>query len=129
MPKPTILIVDSDQSTCEFLKVALNEEGYAPILWSTEDNQPASLGEVPNLVLLDVPGFEANKAVFIRRFRERLGADVPIIILTTDLHPEAVAKEAHASGFVGKPFDLDHLLRVIASNLGSAGIGPLQVLH
>src|SRR6476620_7622613 len=102
MVKPRILIIDGDPSTREFLEMALIEEGYVVVAWSTNapghnddlSNQASQL----NLVLLDVPGFEKNKVRFIQRIQAALKADVPIILLTTDLHPESLANISHING-------------------------------
>jgi CheY-like chemotaxis protein len=58
---------------------------------------------------------------FARAYRELPGPHVPIIVVTAARDARTRAPEVNAEDFLGKPFDLDDLLVVVAQYVSSEG--------
>lgn len=112
-----ILVVDDEGPVREVLCEYFAERGYA--VSSAADGQEALAAfahERPNVVLLDVrmPGLDGVQV--LRRFREA-DPDVAVIMVTAN-DDETVARETLSIGafdYVAKPFDFEHLNRMVAT--------------
>jgi urea transport system substrate-binding protein len=115
MAQPRILVVDDDTSIRSFVEMALDSEGYAV---STANNGAQALavtGEVqPDLILLDMRMPVMDGWTFARTYRQRAGPHAPIVVITAATDAGERAAEIQADGFLGKPFDLDDLLRLVS---------------
>jgi two-component system response regulator MprA len=103
-----VLIVEDDPSVLDALDDALGEEGYR--VRRAEDGVAALEAvqrETPDLIIVDVHLPRLDGGQVVRRLRDR---NAPVILLSGD------ANWARFPGvaFVPKPFDLDHLLTVVA---------------
>lgn len=112
-------MVEDQRDLRELLATAFSLEGY-PVSTAADGNHALALAqrEVPDLIVLDLalPGMDGIET--LRRIRER-GGTPRVVILTAHGTPAHI-REAMALGvreFVGKPFDLDHLLRVVADEM------------
>ena len=103
--RPRILVVDDDPETLRFVRDALTEAGYAPVV----TGDPRELREViriekPALVLLDLvlPGADGIK---LMQDVPAL-ADLPVIFISAYGRDETVARalEAGADDYIVKPF-------------------------
>lgn len=74
--------------------------------------------EMPAVVLLDMkmPGMDGW--AFAREFRARHGRQVPIVVLTAAEDSRKRAEEVGADGYLGKPFEIADLLRVVEHHTG-----------
>ncbi len=110
----SILVVDDEPAIAALVAEALADEGYdvrhAP-------DGLAALAEVdrapPDLILSDVMMPRLDGEALARRLREH-GHRLPVVLMS------AVPPKHHDNGavVVSKPFDLDHLLAVVADRLG-----------
>jgi DNA-binding response OmpR family regulator len=89
----------------EGLKVAVAADGRSALDWMVANR--------PELLLLDwrLPDFSGELvAAGLRRLH---GNSVPVILITADSKAAEKAEVVQAKGFLQKPFDLDHLLRML----------------
>ena len=106
-----ILVVEDDRDVLDLLHQALAEEGYAVDL--ATDGVVALervRADVPDLVIADVHMPRLDGGQLVRRLREW---NVPVILLTGDPNWSRTA----GTVYVAKPFDLDHLLGIVANLL------------
>jgi CheY-like chemotaxis protein len=102
--------------------MALSDHGY--------DVQPAPNGAAalevirgthPSVILVDMCMPVMDGWEFARVYRELRGPHVPIIVLTVARDAGARAAEINADGFLGKPFDIDELLVLVAQHASPQG--------
>ena len=74
-------------------------------------------GKRADLVLLDVmmPGGDGREAYRQLRAREDL-PDVPVVMMSAAVQPDGL--DPSIAAFLRKPFDLDHLLALVADLIG-----------
>jgi|SRR5579872_324977 len=102
---PTVLVVDDDARTREFVRINLELEGYSVAEAGSAEEGMALLEERrPQLILLDVmmPGTDGWE--MLQRIQERHGS-IPVVMFSGQVEGESEAKTRGASAFVGKPFD------------------------
>lgn len=112
-----ILVVDDEEDMQKLLKIRLEQEGFAVVIAGDGEKgvKTAEL-EMPNLILLDimmpkVDGYSCLKE--IRRIQKT--RDIPVIMLSGK--EEEKVRDLFAfqkiSGYLEKPFELDHLVAKI----------------
>jgi excisionase family DNA binding protein len=113
-PGPLVLLVDDDERVRELVRVNLEFEGYTiREAASAEEGMTAIEEAKPDLILLDVMMPHIDGWEMLRRVQERHGVgSIPVIMFSGKLDEQAQAEAAQrgASGFVGKPFDLQQLV-------------------
>lgn len=119
--KKTVLIVDDDEDILVFLQDLLDSDSLHSIVAS--DGQTAidrAKSNKPELILLDImmPDMDGHETC------KQLKADpetsaIPIIMITAknDVRDVGLSLGEGADGFVAKPFDTEHLLRLVQSKL------------
>ena len=102
--------------------MVLGSEGY----WVTTANNGAvaldQLGrEAFDLILLDMRMPVMDGWSFARAYRQSRGPKAPIVVLTAAHDAAERAAQISADGYLGKPFELDDLLELVAryTNRGS----------
>jgi len=108
-----VLVVEDDPDLRALVELVLDGAGYRVI--SAADGRDAleKVGrEMPGVILLDMKMPRMNGWEFVREFRARHGPLVPIVIVTADYDAGQRAAEGGAAGYLGKPFNIDELLRV-----------------
>jgi DNA-binding NtrC family response regulator len=114
-----ILVVDDEEDLRRLLSDGLRLEGYQVAVASSGREALALVEqEPPNLIILDLSMPEMNGIETLKRMRER-GVTAKVVILTAYGTAEQV-REAVALGvreFIGKPFDLDRLVRIVAEEV------------
>jgi DNA-binding response OmpR family regulator len=114
-----LIVVEDQRDLRELLATAFSLEGYAVSTAASGEEALALVQrEVPDLIVLDLslPGMSGIET--LRRIRE--GGRAPRVVIVTAHGTPAQVREAMALGvreFMGKPFDLDHLLRVVADEM------------
>lgn len=106
----TILVVEDDGDLSDILAEALEGEGYVVRCVADGLAALAAVASVrPALVLSDVnlPGLDG-----VTLATQLRGIGVPVVLVSAGPVPGV-----RAVPFVAKPFDLDHLLTVVASEL------------
>jgi len=121
-----ILVVDDEKDLCWLFTERLRREGFEVVAAGSGREALALVKRAPpDLIILDLRLPEMDGLETLRRIRER-GATAKVVVLTaygTVQH----AREAMALGareFLGKPFDLDRLLRIVAEEV-EGGALPL----
>jgi DNA-binding response OmpR family regulator len=108
---PTVLVVDDEDAIRDFLRSALEAEGYV-VLAAGDGIDALTLCEryQVDAILLDLMMPRLNGLDFLARLRQRRGLDgVSIFLMSALLTPDDAIFEGVAGGFV-KPFDLDELI-------------------
>lgn len=115
-----ILVVDDEEDLCRLFTERLRLEGFQVTTARSAREALALLEQEPRdlIVLdLDMPGMDGLES--LRRIRERAW-EVKVVVLTAYGTAQRV-REVMALGvreFIGKPFDLDRLLRIVAEEVG-----------
>ena len=115
-----ILIVDDEPFIQQLLRDILEDEGYAVRLASGGRSMLELLKhETPHLILLDVmmPDGNGREALQTMQAQPQL-RDIPVVMMSAGLSQREVKTESVA--FLGKPFELEHLLEVIEDTIGPA---------
>ena len=122
-PEKRILVVDDDPQTLRFVRDALDEAGYLPLVTGDPRELPELIKtEKPQLVLLDLmlPGTDGIE--LMERIPEL--AELPVIFLSGYRRDETIARalELGAADYIVKPFSPTELTaRVQAALRRSAG--------
>lgn len=118
----TVLVVEDDPAVLATVVEALAGEGYVV---RRATNGMDALRQVndapPDLVVSDVHMPQLSDAPLVRRLR---AVGVPIVLMSGD--PNFARSPGVA--FVPKPFDVDHLLDVVAYLLDESGEGEGRAL-
>lgn len=113
-----ILVIDNDHDILELITLILQEDGY-DVTASKSGDILDKLSQIkPDLILLDdwLNGTKGRE--LCRSLKSiHLSSNIPIIIISAINGLEQIANECGADGFIQKPFDIEYLLEVIASNL------------
>lgn len=115
----TILILEDEKDILQTLSELLKTEGYEV---QTAQNGKEALAflktsSMPDLILLDMKMPVMNGWDFTKEFYRLYDHRSPLLIMTAAADAEQRAKEVNASGFIGKPFDLEDLLTKIKAAL------------
>jgi CheY-like chemotaxis protein len=121
----TVLVVDDEPGLRAVVREILDDEGYAVL---EAPHGPAMLEllaeEHADLVLLDVmmPGGDGREAYRELRARADL-PDVPVVMMSAAVRPDGL--DPSIAAFLRKPFDLDHLLALVAGLIGPSHVGGI----
>jgi len=114
-----LLLVDDEVSVLEILVDYFFERGYAvTAVASGEKALAAFTRERPDIVLLDIRMSGIDGVTVLKRLHEA-DPNVPVIMVTAN-EDEAMARDTLAIGafdYVAKPFDFEHLDRIVAAAL------------
>jgi DNA-binding response OmpR family regulator len=114
-----VLIIDDEPDIAEVLSVYFSTSGYE-VVTAMQGTDGLLLAEIhrPDLVLLDIkmPGIDGVEV--LQRLRLWWPA-LPVIMLTgvADIDVEKDTRRRGAFDYVAKPFEWDHLDRVVAAAL------------
>lgn len=118
--KHRVLIIDSDESICEFISMALLDMNYDVAM---AHNIQSALNLVrdfsPDLIILEMWLPVHSGEVFLEKYAQFPQPHAPIIALNTSSKHESIAREFGAVSFLMKPFDLNELLSTVESCLDS----------
>ncbi|HEV2106770.1 MAG TPA: response regulator [Thermomicrobiales bacterium] len=107
-----VLVVDDERYIVDLLTDLLEEEGYrVKRAYDGIAALEAIDRQIPDLVLADVMMPRLDGLALVGSLRER-GLTIPIILMSA-----AVTPRYSDVTFVPKPFDIDHVLHVIARAL------------
>ena len=117
---PHVLVVDDDDGIRRTIAEMLESEGYDV---ATAVDGHAALARIaeraPALILLDLqmPGMSGWEV--LARLREQ-GTRIPVVFMTAGYRAQTEAERHNAEGHLGKPFEMDDLLAVVARLTGHA---------
>lgn len=115
-----ILVVDDEPFIQQLLRDILQEEGYGVLLASGGRSMLELLRhEIPDLILLDVmmPDGNGREALQTMQAQPQL-RDIPVVMMSAGLSQHEMKMESVA--FLGKPFELEHLLQLVEDTIGPA---------
>lgn len=110
-----ILVVEDDMDIADTLQFILTRHGYSVRLHSTGMLVPEMVKEyTPDLVLLDIalPGKQGT--VICEEIKD-LNYSPPIILFSAHADEKSIMEKSRANGFIKKPFEISHLLKMIHS--------------
>jgi len=115
-----ILLVDDGEDLCRLFTESLGQEGFQ-VVAARSGHEALALVELepPDLIVLDLVMQEMDGLEILRRLQKRAEA-VKVVVLTAHGTAQRV-RDAMALGvreFLGKPFDLNRLLRIVAEEAG-----------
>lgn len=115
----TILVVDDEEDLRRLLTESLAREGFQVAAARSGREALVLVGQAPpDLIILDLVMPEMDGIETLRRIRER-GVTAKVVVLTAYGTAQQV-REAMALDvreFIGKPFDMDRLIRIVAEEL------------
>ena len=114
----TVLVVDDEPAVRATLRAILEDEGYAVREAPHGRAMLEMLAREPvDLVLMDVmmPDGDGREAYRELRARPDL-PDVPVVMMSAAIRPDGV--DPTIAAFLQKPFELNHLLALVARLLG-----------
>jgi CheY-like chemotaxis protein len=118
---PRVLVVDDEPDVLLMLRMSLEDEGYDVVLAPDGQAGLERLAEHrPDLVLLDLMMPVLDGWAVLER-KKRDGDDTPVLVLSAKSDPADIdrALALGAVDYVGKPFDLDRLMALVASVLAA----------
>lgn len=117
-----VMVIDDDKTMSSLLETLLKLDGHEVVLGGSgiqfmEQVQRAQ----PDLILMDVFLQDAEGYDLVRSLRSQEDASVAQlpVIMTSGMELSYECREAGADAFLLKPYDPDHLLQVIQTNLGA----------
>lgn len=120
MPNKKILICDDDEGILDMLSLILEDTGYEIIPESNSLNVKSILEKSePDLVILDLwmPVLSGDQV--LKLIRQNIATStLPVIVISASRDGKQIAKEAGATDFIAKPFDMDELIRKVNSYIG-----------
>ena len=110
-----LMIVEDDKDILDTLKDFLESEGYGVM---TAENGAKAMEllqteGIPNLILLDMKMPIMNGWEFAIEFLDKFDHLAPIVVMTAAGDAAKRARDISAIGWVGKPFDLNDILKKI----------------
>jgi DNA-binding response OmpR family regulator len=125
--RPTVLLVDDEESVQKVLTYPLEREGYRVV--QARDGEEALeryRKESVDLVILDLMLPRLDGLAVCRRLREERSA-VPIIMLTArgDEGDKVLGLELGADDYITKPFSIREFMSRVRALLRRAQLGPL----
>ena len=112
---PQILVVEDDDAIRGLVSDVLRDDGY--------DVREATNGvealerlreERPDLIVLDLMMPVMDGWAFAQAYRKQPGPHAPIVVLTAAQDAASRAAQIQADDYLGKPFELDDLLNIVA---------------
>jgi CheY-like chemotaxis protein len=122
-----ILVVDDEPTIRELISDTLRESGYqVQSAANGADALELMRGWLPHAIVLDLmmPRLDGHGFVQLMRLNPRLAA-VPVLLVTAAYGAEEAFARIGANAYLTKPFELDHLIEVVAE---LAGLPPPRVL-
>ncbi|HEY0607535.1 MAG TPA: response regulator [Herpetosiphonaceae bacterium] len=118
---PTVLVIDDEDYVADMLASALEIEGYTVHLaYNGRDGLSLAQTLRVDLVIIDIMMPYMDGLTLIGELRQLDHTlDVPIILISAGARPRQ--QMPHVT-FLPKPFDLDHMLGLIATTLESSGV-------
>jgi DNA-binding response OmpR family regulator len=108
-----VLVVEDDSDIATLLSEILENEGYAAVAVSDNDDLKGQLDPRPDLIVLDLRLTRGSADQILQSVRARGMGDVPVILLSAAGDLPERARELGVSAYVAKPFELEELLVVV----------------
>lgn len=117
--KPHVLIIDDNEDLLEMLKVMFQFKGYVVSVKNNVTGVQELISEIkPGVVVMDMLLSGADGRDISRRLKANAGtADVPILMISAMPNASQTCLDAGADYFVGKPFEMEHMMNTVAKAL------------
>jgi two-component system, chemotaxis family, chemotaxis protein CheY len=112
-----VLVLEDSTMMCSIYRMVLAAEGRE-LIFARDGveglDRAAAEGDV-DLYIVDVNLPRLDGISFIRRLRSELGAEAPVVVVSTECgeQDQAVAREAGADAYLCKPWTPEELKKVI----------------
>ncbi len=115
----TILVLDDDPDICTMIKLMLEYHGFTVYTADTQSRMEMLLAENKiDLVIMDMLLSGVNGADICRKLKnDPQKLSLPIIMLSAHPNAHEDCLAAGADDFLGKPFEMDELVKKIRKNL------------
>ena len=118
---PSIVVVDDNEYLSELLEVRFRSERWKTSRFISGDGLQHFLSRhSADVILLDVQLADGNGFDVLEKLKaDPARAAIPVLMLTcsTSSHDVRRAKALGASGYIAKPFNVEHLVRRVALEL------------
>jgi DNA-binding response OmpR family regulator len=108
-----VLVVEDDSDIASLLSEILENEGYAAVAVTDNDDLKGQLDPRPDLIVLDLRLTRGSADQILQTVRARGLGDVPVVLLSAAGDLAERADELGVSAYVAKPFELEELLLVV----------------
>jgi signal transduction histidine kinase len=116
-PIGRVMVIEDNVKVRDLVKAILSDQGYHVV---TAPHGADALRHTqqysPNVILLDLRMPTMDGWEFARSYRQLPGPHAPIIILSAAHDGAKRAKRLGADDFIGKPFEIDDLLRKVGQH-------------
>jgi len=122
----SIMLVDDDRDLTHLTKIALAQKGYEVLVFNDAGKAIEEARQrKPDMIFMDImlPGISGGEAVRKLQKDPALKA-IPVVFLTglishgeKDLEKEGISIDGHNYPTLGKPYEIDDLLKVVAAAL------------
>ena len=115
-----ILIVDDDAAIGEVLQLMLEDVGYVVEIQVDRQIAQQMAEPFPDLLLLDIQLSGSDGQAICQHLKSQPATrHIPIILLSAHRDTQRMARESGADDFLAKPFQMEDLLALVATYLGS----------
>lgn len=121
--KHSILVLEDDEAILDAFTIALEENGYSVIpLGKDGDALYTSVQtESPSLIIIDLLLSGTDGKKIVKRLKSTPAvSSVPILMMSAHSEGAAAARDVGADGFLEKPFDLEVMLKTVATLIRKA---------
>lgn len=113
-----VLIIEDDRALCDLLRQVLEDEGHRTVVATTlAEAEQAARNEPIDLVLADLLEFDVRSGPGSVQVLRSLAGEKPVVLCTGQPEARNLADLPGLAGVLGKPFDLDELLRCVENAL------------
>lgn len=114
-----IHLVEDNKDIGEIIQFILEEEGIKVSLFHGVKSFKKTFHQhLPDLFIFDVNLPDGNGIELCKEVKSDLYlSEVPVLMLSANVRSEAMAENSGADAFLGKPFDLDVLIKLVKNLL------------
>ena len=110
-----ILVVDDDADVLDMVKTMLENAGMVPTCISNPEKLiPQIEAILPDIIIMDIYLRVADGRELCHHLRASAAySTIPVLLYSAGNITRESLQQSMASGFIAKPFDMDHLLKTI----------------
>jgi DNA-binding response OmpR family regulator len=116
-----IIVLEDDKDIREVVEWILESEDYEVLSFdSVNEFMIRDVRDLPDLFILDVRLPDGSGLDVCKQLRaESANSSIPIVMMSAHANMHQVISGCNADGFIQKPFELNHFLKVIRTQLGA----------
>ncbi|RYY46450.1 MAG: response regulator [Chitinophagaceae bacterium] len=109
-----ILIIDDDAGLRQVLSMVFKRAGYEVATEGNGENILENKFEKPDIVVLDRNLADTDGLTVCRHLKEQPATrNIPVVMISASATAKLQAGIAGATDFLGKPFDVNHILKMV----------------